>query len=179
MKTRRPLFTAGAPLLLAAAVAAASLAPGSPANAQTTIMASTTTATSTSSTTTTTTTPALVTINGIVSGVPESVSFSGQAQLKANVVTDPDFGNPPTVVLSIDLSNVTGVGSSTGKMYVVSNKGILHRRLAASDMVQVTFPFYPSGGSAMSPRTGMASFNLSYDTTTLKLTGASGSIASP
>jgi len=176
MKTHRPLFTAGAPLLMAAVVA--SLVSGSPANAQTTIMASTTSTTSTSSTSTTTTTPALVTVNGVVSGSPESVSFSGQAQLNANVVTDPDFGAPPTVVLSVDLSNITGVGSSTGKKYVISNQEILNRRLAAADTVQMTFPFSQNGSSGASG-IGMASFNLSFDVITLKLTGASGSIANP
>ena len=178
MKTRRSLFTAGAPLLLAAVVASA--LPGSPANAQTTLTASTTSSTSTSSTTTTTSTAALVSITGIVSGVPESVSFSGQAQLNANVVTDPDFGNPPTVVLSVDLSNVSGVGSSTGTKYVTSNQEILTRPLGATDAVQFTFPFYRSGSSALpSSPVGLVSFNLKFNLNTLKLIGASGAIASP
>jgi hypothetical protein len=175
MKTRRSQFTPGA-LSLSAAMLASIVAP---ASAQTTIMAPTTAATSTSSATTATTTPALVTIKGIVSALPESVSFSGQARLNAKVVTDPDFGRTPTVVLSIDLSNITGVGAATGKKYVISNQEILTRRLTAADTVQATFPFYVSGGSAMSPSIGMASFNLSFDVNTYKLTGASGSIASP
>jgi hypothetical protein len=176
MKTRRSLFTRGA-LSLAAIVGAAMA--GSPASAQTSLTASTTSSTSTSSTTTTTATAASILVKGIVSGVPESVSFSGQAQLNASVVTDPDFGNPPVVVLSINLSGITGVGSSTGKKYVISNQEILTRRLTAADTVQMTFPFYPSGGSAMSSSIGMASFNLSFNVNTLKLTGASGAIASP
>jgi hypothetical protein len=171
MKTRRALFTGMA--------VAAGMLLVSPASAQTAISASTTTSTSTSSTTTSTTTAAVVSVNGIVSGVPESVSFSGQAQVGAKVVTDPTFGSPPTVVLTIDLSNIAGVGSSTGKKYVVSNREILTRRLAAADTVQVTFPFYPSGASALSSRIGTASFNLSFDVNTLKLTAASGEIISP
>jgi len=170
MKTGRLLFTPGV-LSLGVAIAA-SVVPGSPASAQTA------TTRPTPATTTTTSTAALVSVNGIVSGVPESVSFSGQAQLKANVVTDPDFGSPPTLVLSIDLSKVTGVGSSTGKKYVTSNQETLTRRLSAAETLQVTFPFYPSGDSA-SPSVGMASFNLSFDVNTLKLTGASGAIATP
>lgn len=102
MKICRVLFT---PVVLAGLVGLPSLA-----GAQTTISASTTSATSTSSTTTTTSTSALVTVKGAVIGAPENVNFSGQAQVKANVVTDPDFGAQPTVVLSIDMSNVTGVG---------------------------------------------------------------------
>jgi hypothetical protein len=179
MKMHRSSFTA-VPLSLFVAMTAALQWWGSaPAGADTEIMTSTTTSTSTSSTTTATTTPAWVSIKGTVSGAPESVAFSGQAKLTARVVTDPDFGAVPTVVLSIDLSGVTGVGSSTGKTYVNSNQEIVNRRLTAADMVQLTFPFYPSGTSTMAARVGMASFNLRFDVNTLKLTAASGSIGSP
>src|SRR5882672_2714894 len=125
MKTSPLLFKLGASLVVLGGVMSSPLV-----TAQTTISTSTTTATSTSSTTTTTSTSALVTVN-----------FSGQAQVKANVVTDPDFGAQPTVVLSIDMSNVTGVGASTGKKYVVSAQETLNRKLNAADLVQVTFPF--------------------------------------
>jgi hypothetical protein len=176
MKT--PLFTVAAPLLLAALVASA--LSGSPANAQTSLSASTTSTASTSSTTTTTATSALVAVSGVVSAVPESVSFSGQAQVSTKVVTDPDFGNPPTVVISIDLSSITGVGSSSKNKYLISNQEILTRTLIAADTVQMTFPFYVSGSSAIGATTiGKASFSLSFDMTTMKLTGASGAIASP
>jgi len=171
------MFTAGAPLLLAALVASA--LPGSPANAQTTLSATSVAATSTSSTTTTTATAASVLVKGIVSAVPESVSFSGTAQVSTNVVTDPDFGSAPTVVLTVDLSGISGVGSSTGKRYVVSNQEIFTRRLAAADSVQMTFPFTLVSTSSTSPSVGLASFNLSFDLATMKLTGASGNIASP
>lgn len=147
-----------------------------PANAQTTIAASTTSSTSTSSTTTTTSTSANVLVGGIVKGVPESVAFAGLAQLNANVVTDPDFGAPPTVVLSIDLSKVTGVGLSTLKKYVTSNQQVLNRGLAAADTVQFTFPFLPSGGSASSALVGKVSFNLNFNVSTLQLTGATAQV---
>ena len=143
------------------------------------IMPSRTSSTSTSSTTTTTATAAQVLIKGIVSGSPESVSLSGQAQLNARVVTDPDFGNPPRVVLSINLSDVTGVGQRTKTTYVTSDEQTLTRPLAATDTVQMTFPFYPSDGSAISSRTGMASFNLTFDENSLTLTGVTGAIGSP
>jgi hypothetical protein len=45
--------------------------------------------------------------------------------------------------------------------------------------VQYTFPFYQSGTSPLAPSEGLASFNLSFDVNTLKLTGVSGSIGSP
>lgn len=177
MRTRLSLFKPGA-LSLGIAIVASAVSV-SPANAQTTLTASSTVATSTSSTTTTTVTGASVSIKGIVSGAPEAVAFSGLAQLVANVVTDPDFGSPPIVVLSIDLGGVTGVGRLTGKKYVIADEMVLQRKLGAADAVAATFPFYPSGGSALSPRLGSASFSLSYDVNALKLTGASGAIASP
>ena len=149
------------------------------ARAQATLSASTTTATSTSSTTTTTSTSALVPVKGAVVGAPETVNFSGQAKVSANVVTDPDFGAQPTVLLSIDMTGVTGVGASTGKKYLVSGPGTMNRRLNAADLVQVTFPFYQSGASSTTARIGAASFSLGYSVSTLKLTGASGQIASP
>lgn len=177
MKTYRSLFTPGA-VSLAVAIAMGALAAAA-ANAQTTLTATTTASTSTSSATTTTTTSALVMVTGIVSGSPESVSFSGQAQLNANVVTDPDFGSTPSVVLSIDLSNITGIGSSTGKKYVIANQEIITRKLAVADSVQMTFPFSLNSASTNPPGLGLASFNLSFDVVTMKLTGASGNIASP
>src|SRR4051812_26779154 len=122
-KTYRPLFNRSV-LALSVAVAAGALW-GAAASAQTTITAPSTASTSTASTTTTAPTPPLVALSGMVSGSPESISFSGQAKVKANVVTDPDFGNPPTRILSNGLSSVPGVGSSDGKKYVVSNQEIL------------------------------------------------------
>jgi len=181
---RRSPF-ASAPLSVALAIGTA-LCWNIPAAAQSqvlsapaTMSASTTVATSTSSTTTTTSTSALVPVSGVVTGGAESVSFSGQAKVSANVVTDPDFGGTPTVILSIDLSGLSGVGASTSKKYITADGEILNRRLTAVDTVQYTFPFYLSGASAMSARVGSASFNLSFDVNTLKLTGVTGSVGSP
>lgn len=170
MKTCRSLFV---PVMLAGAALPLL------ASAQTTISSSTTSSTSTLSTTTATATSALVTVKGAVIGTPENVNFSGQAQVNARVVTDPTFGNQPTVVLSIDLSKVTGVGASTGQKYVVSSQQTLNRKLNAADWVQISFPFYASGASPVSSRVGSASFSLGYDVGTLKLTGAYGQIATP
>src|SRR5262245_21101761 len=185
MKMRRSLFPS-APVALFLAMAAPWWS--APAGAQTTattavsistttLSAATTVSTSTSSTTTTTRNGALVPVVGVVTGGPESVTFSGRAKVKADVVTDPDFGGIPTVVLTIDLSALKGVGASTGAIYATSDQAIVQRQLAAADTVQYSFPFYRSGTSAQS--LGFASFNLSFDVNTLKLTGASGSIGSP
>jgi hypothetical protein len=117
-------------------------------------------------------------VTGIVTGTPESVKFSGLAKLSASVVTDPDFGGIPTVVLTIDLSGLKGVGASTGATYATSDQAIVQRRLAAADTVQYNFPFNRSGTSAMAPSVGLASFNLSFNVNTLSLVSATGSIGS-
>jgi hypothetical protein len=186
MKMRRQFFPGSVALCVALAApwwsapaAAQTAAVDAVSVSTTTLSASTTLATSTSSTTTTTSTGALVPVVGVVSGGAESVSFSGKAKVKAEVVTDPDFGGIPTVVLSIDLSGLSGVGAATKKKYVTADGEIVNRRLTAIDTVQYTFPFYESGASATSVRVGLVSFNLSFDVNTLKLTGASGSIGSP
>jgi hypothetical protein len=176
MKIQRPLFPA-VPLSLFLAMTAPWWS--APASAQATIMSSTTVATSTSSATTTTSTAALVAVQGTVSGGAESVSFSGKAKVSADVVTDPDFGGTPTVVLSIDLSGLSGVGAATRKKYVTAAGDIVNRRLAAGDTLEYTFPFYESGASPSSARVGLVSFSLSFDVNTLKLTSASGRIGSP
>jgi hypothetical protein len=185
MMRRLPL--ASVPLSVALAISAAFWWTA-PADAQTatsvsisttTLSASTTVATSTSSATTTTSTSALVPVSGVVTGGAESVSFSGKARVSADVVTDPDFGGTPVVVLTIDLSGLNGVGAATRKKYVTADGEIVQRGLTAVDTVQYTFPFYESGAGALSAREGSVSFNLSFDVNTLKLTAATGSIGSP
>src|SRR5687767_5469167 len=54
-----------------------------------------------------------VPIKGVVSGSPESVTFSGNAVVKSRLAPDPDF-NRPRLVLTIDLSSVAGIGSTSG-----------------------------------------------------------------
>src|SRR2546428_12141455 len=67
---------------------------------------------------------ALIPVSGIVTGQPESVKFSGQAQVSSELVLDTSkFNLPPAVILIVDLSNVSGTGSSTGAKYVAGGKG--------------------------------------------------------
>lgn len=147
---------------------------GAPASAQNAVMLSapTTTNLTTSST-------SGVTIKGIVSGQPESVSFSGQAQVSSRLVQDPDFGRP-VLLLTVNLGSVTGVGSSTKAKYVIASQEVVQRHVAPSHSVEVTFPFMKSGSTDMgSARTGVASFALSFDTSTGAVTSAAGNVKSP
>lgn len=178
MKIRRTWVIRVMPSLLAALFGAIVWGQGTLANAATTTTATT------------------VKVSGVVSGSSsqltssstesfsgegtESISFSGQAVLRAVVADDPDFGTAPIVVLTVDLSKVTGVGSMSQKKYVTSNQSIIQRRLRSSDAVRFTFPFWPSGTTGItSSRVGGAYFSFSFDVNAKTLTGASGSITSP
>ena len=109
----------------------------------------------------------------------ESISFSGKAVIKAKVVDDPDFRTPPIVLLSVDLSGVSGVGQLTRTKYVTTNRQLIQRRLSASDSVRYTFPFWPSGGPPTAGPVGAVSLSLTFNVTTRTLTAATGEITSP
>jgi hypothetical protein len=166
MKMRQALLTPVAASVLLALT-------GAPAGAQNaTMMSAPTTAGLT------TASASGVAIKGIVSGQPESVSFSGQAQIKSRLVQDPDFGRP-VLLLTIDLSAVSGVGSSTKAKYVIPGNELVQRHLAPSHRVEITFPFMRSGSDGSSARTGVASFALSFDVNTGLVTSAAANVSSP
>jgi len=117
----------------------------------------------------------LVPVSGTVSGAPESVAFAGNAQVRSRLAKDPDF-NAPSLIVTIDLSGVSGTGSMTGRKYAISGPHIVQRRLAASHTVDVSFPFADASGP---PRSGLASFVLGFDTSSGAVTAASGALATP
>jgi hypothetical protein len=123
------------------------------------------------------TTTTIIPISGTVNGQPESVSLSGNVQIKSTLVTDPDFGTPPKVILAFSFLNVSGVGLSTGKKYMSSAEDNKIRPLAASDMVEITFPFQNMTMGMSSARWGLASFTLIFDLTTGGVTQGTGTIA--
>jgi hypothetical protein len=109
----------------------------------------------------------------------ERVTFSGKAVIRASVREDPDFRTPPIVVLFIDMSGVTGVGATTRKKYVTTDKTIVQRRLRPTDTVDISFPFWVSGTRATgSGPVGKLSVALTYDVNTKTLTSAAGSVTS-
>lgn len=121
----------------------------------------------------------LVPLRGIVTGSPESVSFSGDARVSSRLAKDPDF-NSPRLVLTIDLRGVTGVGSMTGAKYAVWGPELVQRRVASSHTVEITFPFKSDiSPTAATARTGVASLVLDFDVNTGAVTGASGGVSSP
>jgi len=132
-------------------------------------------------------TVALIPVSGIVTGQPESVKFSGQAQISSELVLDTSkFNLPPAVILVFDLSNVSGIGSSTGSKYVAGGNGTnVYRQLVSNDTVEITFPF--TRGTTMSVsstglpsvRAGVVTFALSFDTNTGAITTGTANIAGP
>jgi hypothetical protein len=129
-------------------------------------------------------TVALIPVSGTVSGQPESVRFSGQARVSSELVLDTSRTrppHPPSVILIIDLSGVSGTGSSSEARYAVGGDGTpVFRQLASTDTVQIPFPF--ARGTSMgtsSVRTGLASFTLSFDTNTGAITNGTATVAAP
>ena len=179
MKNRGALLKTGV-LAAAVAVACAALWVG-----QTTAQ-ETTAATADSSTTSTTSSTSiqqpwntsLLSVSGTVTGSPESVKFSGTAKVGTRLAPDPDFGSP-NLVVSIDLTSVSGVGSSTRTKYVIGGPEIVQKRLAASHVVEIVFPFYKSGTDGTTgARSGAASVSFDVNTSTGAISTASGIIVS-
>ena len=175
MKNRAALLKSGV-LAAAVAVACAGLWVGQ-TPAQETTSAATLDSSTTSSTTSTSSVQrpwntSLVSVSGTVSGTPESVNFSGTAKIGTRVAPDPDFGSPQLVV-SIDLTTVSGVGSSTRTKYVIGGPEIVQKRLAPSYSLDLTFPFYKSGTDGTTgARAGAATFSFTVD-------GSTGTVSSP
>ena len=119
----------------------------------------------------------LVDVSGTVTGTPESVEFSGKAKVGSRLAPDPDF-NSPRFVLTIDMTDVNGTGSLTGKKYVVPTEEVVQRRVAASHMVSFSFPFVENGKEGLTARAGKANFSLSFDMNTGVVTAATASVGS-
>jgi hypothetical protein len=116
----------------------------------------------------------------LTGAVTERITFSGNAVVKANVRQDPDFRTPDIVILTVDLSGISGVGATSRKKYVTTDKAIVQRRLRPSDTVVLSFPFWQSGSTAPgSGPVGNLTLTLSFDVNTRALTAAAGSVTSP
>jgi len=125
---------------------------------------------------------AVIPVSGIVSGQPESVAFSGQARVSSRLVLDTSrFNTPAHVLLTIDLSKMSGTGSLTGAKYVAGgNEGDVRILLVRADTVEITFPFSQGTRmSAASARSGILSFALSFDLDTGAITSGTGTVSSP
>jgi hypothetical protein len=106
-------------------------------------------------------------------GLPETVTFSGNIVIHATVVTDPAL--PTGVTVYVDGKGVRGVGNETGTVYVNSCEANLTRLFRPTDKITLTFAFFEDKpGSFLKSKTGVVTINLTYDEATRKLTGATG-----
>lgn len=119
-----------------------------------------------------------VPVLGTVFGQPEVVTFLGKAQVETKLVKDPDFGTAPTVMITIDLSTVGGVGVFSRKKYLISGPQIFVRPLASSDFVDFTFSFL-QGDNVSKVRTGNATFALSFNTASASIRRAVVVLSTP
>ena len=84
-----------------------------------------------------------VIVEGIISSDTENIGFGGQMMISTRVIDDPVFSSPTILELTIDFSNVRGVGKGSGKKFVTEAQTIVHRPLLAFDAIEVTFPYAP------------------------------------
>ncbi len=124
-----------------------------------------------------TTSQATIQVSGSASpsrtGLPESVTFSGNIVINASVVTDPAL--PTGVTLFVDGKGVRGVGNETGTVYINSCEANLTRLFRPTDKITLTFAFFEDKrGGFRKSKTGVVTINLTYDEATRKLTGATG-----
>ena len=118
------------------------------------------------------------TVSAKKTGLGEDVTFSGPLVMTTKVLTDPI--RPPIVFISINGLGIKGIGNKTGTVYLNECEAGLHRRFGAKDLIKTTFAFFAKAPqSYLASKTGLLTLNLSYDTTTKKLTKATGSIGTP
>lgn len=99
---------------------------------------------------------------------PASITLTGQVRITSALATDPDFGGPPSILLTITLLNVTGVRLPAGAKYLAKGEDRIIIPLQHSDLVEINFPIFPAGsqGSAAVsalPHSALASFQLTFN----------------
>jgi len=168
MKTPRSLSTLV--LTLVGGALAGLLLAATPAHAQAT---ATSTYTVTTSGTLGTAAPAGT--KTVAPGATEAVSCTGPLKISAVTVRDPVL--PPSVIFSLDTRGLSCVGQTSKIAYVNSGQANLTRPLVANDVIETTFAYYQNvAGGYLKARTAVATLNVSYDTTTGAVTGATGTI---
>lgn len=133
-------------------------------------------ATATVSTVSTVTVQVSGTAPSLKTGLTEAITFSGPLVVTTTVMTDPAMG--PSVAVYIDGRGVKGTGSQTGTVYVNECEANLSRPFGATDSIKTTFAFFEDKpGAYLKAKTAMVALNLTYDTATMKVTKATGSVS--
>jgi len=117
-------------------------------------------------------------VGGIVFGLPESVSFTGTAQIDVKPAEADAPGAVRRVVVFIDFGQLTGRGVSTGATYTAGGLMVITRVLSPSDVIEATLPFSISGSSPTAPtRTAVARFNFRFNMTDGTISAVTASVA--
>ncbi|MEW5754753.1 MAG: hypothetical protein AB1810_00465 [Pseudomonadota bacterium] len=110
----------------------------------------------------------LLPISGSVTGLPEDILIAGNVRINCTVALDPDFGGPPSFIVSFDFLNVNGRGLSTGRSYVTNYHVEKIRARTVTDTIDITFPIVPISADGTlgisETRIGMATFTVQFDT---------------
>jgi hypothetical protein len=118
-------------------------------------------------------------IAGTVDGLPESVSLAGSIRIVNTMIIDPILPTP-LERLSLTLVKVGGVGLTSGAKYVATGENTIVRPLAATDQLEMTFPFYRSTPDGrMSARAAMATISLTFNLTTGAVSAAKATFSTP
>ena len=120
----------------------------------------------------------IVPVGGTVFGLPESVLFTGTAQIDVSPAEADAPGSVRRVVIQIDLGQLTGQGVSTGASYTAGGMFTIARVLRPNDTIQATIPFQVRGsGPTDSARTGVLQLNLNFNMSNGVLNTATASVA--
>lgn len=134
------------------------------------------TATATVSTVSSVTLQVSGTAPALKTGLTEAVTFSGPLVVTTTVMSDPAMG--PSVAVFLDGRGVKGIGNKTGTVYLNECEANLSRPFGATDVIRTTFAFFEDKpGAYLHAKTGLVTLNLTYDTTTMKLTKVTGSVS--
>lgn len=102
-------------------------------------------------------------LKAAATGGPETVVFSGQVVLKSRLAKDPAYGEPK-LLLDVDLSQLKGVGQSSGATYVTNGSAQLMRNPVRAQTIEISFAFARSAEMPLSStRSGRATLTLDVD----------------
>lgn len=103
-----------------------------------------------------------VKIDGTISSGTENVGFAGQLTISTRIIDDPDFRAPAMLELTVDFSNVRGLGRASGRKFVSAAHTVIHRPLLAFDTIELTFP-YTEGNDVHAARTAIVVIDVTYN----------------
>ena len=120
-------------------------------------------------------------VTGVVPGPPEDVAFTkvtaeiGSTLLPGDPATATSPATAPRLMIDITFIKAPGVGKTT-KLKYIAEAGVTKIRDFAGNMIlEITFPFNLDKHPLNEALSGLATFNLTFDTNGV-ITGASGTI---